>query len=480
MKIHYTIEDFIKDIHTAYFETFGVVDTDYAHGFTEGKYKNTVEMWIGELERVNGAKPTYEKWIKILEGIDVTQMGNLALFHYTSFDVIYGDWDPVQYWGAYGGIYRTCRSTVINLYSCETVIKPFDKFFNVNELPETSQDIVETLIEKAKTVEISEKLDGSIVCVSCRMVTDYRGTYKDVFICTSQSLNPETSWHLAEAEEMFYNSNGIKKLVINKVDWTFMFEMISKWDAHVVYYPESEYGLHLIGARDNTGRLLKYAEIIKLAEEYGIQTTKVFDKTFAQVLTELDDKKSDEAEGFVIRIDDEFFKLKYNDYVAMHKAINRLVSASCIIEAFKNGNIDDLMSKVPISYRDQVTEIVNDIKKCISSVNTVAEYAERECGKIPEFRDKMIWVQNSVPKMLRGFCIDAVKGNPVSIFRGNRVLKLSDIRKLLSVALDYEKENIHRPDNPYYGNHTRIIGDDNGEFMNFGHTSNHSDETLNY
>ncbi len=480
MKIHYTIEDFVREIREAYLSTFPVMSIDYRHGFKVDQYSNTIEMWIGELERVNGGKPTYGKWKDILSGMSVTQCGALALFHYTSFDVIYGDWNPVQYWGAYGGIYRTCRSTVINLYNGKTVIKPFDKFFNVNELPEASQEEVEKLISKASAIERSEKLDGSIVCASCRIVSDYRGTYPEVYICTSQSLNPETSWHLELAEDMYDNSNGIKIMVRDHQDWTFMFEMISRKDAHVVYYPESEEGLHLIGARDEKGRLLKYSEIIALAGKYNIQTTRVFNKTFEQVMFELDDKKSDEAEGFVIRIDDEFFKLKYNDYVAMHKAINRLVSASCIIEAFKNGNIDDLMSKVPISYRDQVTEIVNDIKKCISSVNTVAEYAERECGKIPEFRDKMIWVQNSVPKMLRGFCIDAVKGNPVSIFRGNRVLKLSDIRKLLSVASDYEKENIHRPDNPYYGNHTRIIGDDNGEFMNFGHTSNHSDETLNY
>ena len=228
MDIKRTIEDFVRDIRVAYLETFPVMSIDYKHGFEVGQYKNTVEMWIGELERVNGENPTYDEWREILSGMSVTQCGALALFHYTSFDVIYGDWDPVQYWNAYGGIYRTCRSTVIDLYTGNTVIKPFDKFFNVNELPETSQEEVEKLISNATSIEISDKLDGSIVCASCRIVSDYRGTYPEVYICTSQSLDPETSWHLELAEDMYDNSNGIKIMVRTHENWTFMFEMISK------------------------------------------------------------------------------------------------------------------------------------------------------------------------------------------------------------------------------------------------------------
>lgn len=468
--IHYTIEDFIKEIHTAYFETFGTILTDYIEGF-DGKYSNTVEMWIGELERSNGAKPTYEKWRKILEGIEITQCGNLALFHYVGFDVIYGDWNPEDYWNAYGGIYRTCRSTVIDLYSCETVIKPFDKFFNVNEMPETSQENVEDLIKTAKTIEISEKLDGSIVCASRRMFSDYSGTYLKTYICTSKSLDPETSWHLAMAKSMLDMSVGIDRMLDECTDWTFMFEMIASEDAHVVYYPDSERGLHLIGARTPDGRLLMYSEILELADRFGVKTTQVFDKSFEQVMSELDDKKSDEAEGFVIRIDDEFFKLKYNDYVAMHKVINRLVSASGVIEAYRNGKIDDLMAKVPLSYKKQVQDIVSEINLTIAEVSRVSAYAVSKCSWIPELRDKMIWIQKNIPKILRGYCIDAVKNHSSEFFRGNRLYKLSIVRELRRAASQYAKENIHRPDNPYYNDIPRILGNDDGEFLNFGNRS---------
>ncbi len=435
--IHYTIEDLIKEIRSKYYETFGVVLTDYIEGF-DGKYSNTVEMWIGQLERVDGQRPTYDKWRKILEGIEITQNGNLALFHYVGFDVIYGDWNPVEYWGAYGGIYRTCRSTVINLYSGETVIKPFDKFFNVNELPETSQENVEKLIESAKAIEISEKLDGSIVCASRRMFSDYSGTYLKTYICTSQSLDPETSWHLAMAKSMLDMSVGIDRMLDECTDWTFMFEMIASEDAHVVYYPESERGLHLIGARTPDGRLLRYYEILELAEKFGIKTTQVFNKSFEQVMSELDDKKSDEAEGFVIRIDDEFFKLKYNDYVAMHKVINRLVSASGVIEAVKEGRIDDLIAKVPLTYKDKLLAISETIASTIDHVRTVQDIVVKECeGK--ELRDQMMWIQKNVPKILQGRCINAVKYSDYSFFlnNGKQTPKLRDIETLDRAATDW-------------------------------------------
>lgn len=416
------------------------IRSEYLSEFCELNFNNirldcssTLESWICDLIEKYPERSIYQEWREILEGIDVTEFEHLELFHYTDFSVIYGEWNPEDYWNAFGGIYRTCRSTVIDLETGVTVIKPFDKFFNVNELSEASQDIVSKLIEQAKLVEISDKLDGSIACFSARHAGTGSVSTK-VYSCTSQSLNPETSWHLRDAQTFFYGDQGLQKLVLDHIGWTFMFEMISKEDAHVVYYPESEYGLHLIGVRDSMGDLLTYDRVICLANQYGVKTTRVFDKSFEQVVSELDSKTSDEAEGFVIRVDGKFFKLKYNDYVAMHKVINRLASASAVIEAYKEGRIDDLVSKVPMSYKQQVNDIVNEIKMCISEVNRVAQYAEKVCSGIPEFRDKMIWIQRNIPKILASYCFDAVKGNPVSVFKKGRSLKLSVIRTLFSAA----------------------------------------------
>ena len=47
----------------------------------------------------------------------------------------------------------------------EIVVAPFRKFFNINEIPETSLDVVTKEIQAADLVEITNKLDGSMVSV---------------------------------------------------------------------------------------------------------------------------------------------------------------------------------------------------------------------------------------------------------------------------------------------------------------------------
>ena len=58
-----------------------------------------------------------------------------------------------------------CRSVVINLKTEEIVIAPFKKFRNLNECPENDIKVVTEEIKNAKTVEITNKLDGSMQCV---------------------------------------------------------------------------------------------------------------------------------------------------------------------------------------------------------------------------------------------------------------------------------------------------------------------------
>lgn len=460
MEITYTIEQFISEIREKYKSKLGIYPS-------VRESDDTVRCWIDDLERMGFDVSEHRD---ILSGIEITQFGNLALFHYADFSVIYGDWNPEDYWNSFGGIYRTCRSTVIDLANGETVIKPFDKFFNIGELPETSIETVESLIENAKEIEISNKLDGSIFCVSTRIVSDYRGSYTETNFCTSQSLNPETSWHLAMGIDLYRKDTAVQKMIHNEPFYcTFMFEMLTKEDAHVVYYPSEMYGLHLIGVREPSGRLLTYSEVLAMAHKYSVKTTEVFDRTFSEVFSSLDEKKSDEAEGFVIRIDDKYFKLKYNDYVQVHKTINRLVSASGVIEAFKNGSIDDLISKVPVTYKDKIIEISDKIASAVEAVRRVQQIAVSKCmGK--ELRDQMLWIQKNVPKILQGRCINAVKYKDFGLFsdRSKGTLKLSGIEEFGRSANEWLKKQRPSEYDLVYGKGPKKNEDTESELFNFG------------
>ena len=475
MEITYTIEQFVDEIREKYKSRLGTYPS-------VDESCSTIQHWIDDLKRTGLDVSEYRD---ILSGIDVTQFGNLALFHYADFSVIYCYYcNPDDYWNAHGGIYRTCRSTVIDLSNGETVIKPFDKFFNIGELPETSIETVEGLIESAKEIEISNKLDGSIFCVSRRLVKDKSLTgfgldSIETNFCTSKSLNPETSWHLAMGIDLYRKDTAIQDLISDlPPKTTLMFEMITKEDAHVVCYPSEMYGLHLIGVRTSSGDLLKYSEVLSLADKYGVKTTELYDRKFYEVFSSLDEKKSDEAEGFVIRIDGNYFKLKYNDYVQVHKTINRLVSASGVIEAFKDGKIDDLISKVPATYKEKIIEIADQIANSADSVRRVQQIAVRKCfGK--GLRDQMLWIQKNIPKILQGRCINAVKYKDFGLFseRSKGVLKLSGIKEIGTSANEWLKKQRPSEYEMVYGGFAKKISDCEGEYFNFGeHHASHSEE----
>lgn len=464
MEITLTIEQFISGLRELYKSKIGIYPTSENFGM-----ENTVVRWIEDLYRLGIDTEEYKK---IVSGMEITQYGSLALFHYADFSVIYGDFNPEDYWNSFGGIYRTCRSTVIDLANGETVIKPFDKFFNIGELPETSIEVVEDLIKNAKTIEISNKLDGSIFCVCNRIKSDYTGTYTETNFCTSQSLNPETSWHLAMGIDLYRKDSAIQEMLKNLPAYTtLMFEMLTKEDAHVVYYPSEMYGLHLIGAREPSGRLLNYSEVLALAGKYGVKTTEVFNRTFSEVFSSLDEKSSDEAEGFVIRIDGKYFKLKYNDYVTVHKTINRLVSASGVIEAFREGKIDDLISKVPVTYKEKIIEISDIIASAAEAVRRVQQIAVRKC-MYKELKEQMLWIQKNVPKMLQGRCINAVKYSDFGLFseRTKGTMKLKEIEEFGRVSREWVKSQKPSEYDMVYGEGASSMKGrfGEGEFFNFG------------
>lgn len=100
---------------------------------------------------------------------------------------------------------------------------------------------------------------------------------------------------------------------------------------------------------------------------------------------ELDDKSSDEAEGFVINIDGYKVKIKYNDYVNIHKAISKLSSINLIIRSIADNRYDDLLSKLPVAYHENVKRVAsivfNYIKETENKINEYYNSAPKENKK---------------------------------------------------------------------------------------------------
>lgn len=374
--------NFVLDIKRKYKEKFGTVE--YKEYVVEEKTLTCLEYWI-EMLNDNAAK---EK-IKYLE---INQSNSLVLIRYAKHSSVSdGQYEITaeNLWEIDGGFYLECRSIVIDLKEECIVISPFKKFRNLNECPANELSVVIEEIKNAKTIEITNKLDGSMQCARW-----YKGK---LFMTGSQAIELEKSWRLADGYRMMKSDINCVKMVRENPDYTFIFEYISLADAHVVKYEKHEEGLYLIGVRHvYSGRQLSYKEVADLASKYNVKMTQIYDKTFDEILQEVKFIKSDDQEGFVVNIDGHMIKVKGDDYVKIHKILSQISSINLIIQSIAENRMDDLLSKVPEAYKPRVrkvSKVVYDyIAKMEEEVNKYYEFAPKDDRKT-----FMIWTETSVP-----------------------------------------------------------------------------------
>lgn len=430
----------LVEIKNEYKKRIGYTTYYYKDGFTD-ESQTCVERWV---EHLNGIEPLnqYKEYKDLLDCLEMNQYGTMVLVRYGRYSNVYdGETEASgeDFWDRYDGFYRECRSVVIDIEKECIVLCPFSKFFNINELEETSVENIQKRIKNANCVEFSDKLDGSMQSA--------RWYENQIIMAGSQAINPDNSWRLEDGYRMIYELSGYKKMLQEFPNFTFVFEYISLRDAHVVKYKKEQEGLYLIGMRDiNTGVELPYDTIMNIANEHNIPTTKVFNKTLDQVMIELDDKSSDEAEGFVINIDGYKVKVKYNDYVHIHKALSKLSSINLIIRSIADGQYDDLLSKLPFAYHDDVKKVASIVFDYIRKTeNTINEYynsAPKE--NIKEF---MIYISENVPKCYQGYCRAKYYGYDINVIKSNnekcphyKKLKDMGIKNYNSIFREVEDE----------------------------------------
>ena len=382
--------------------------------YDAGEYKTCVDKWIAGTKDEFWSQVRPFLILKQYKTAILFKYGNLAMLSELAEDRGFGTME--QLWDAWNGFLQSCRSITIDVENEIILTSPFDKFFNIGELESTSWDIVKGLMEKASNIEFSNKLDGSI-CIA-------RYVNNDFFITTSGSLDPEEeqSTVLRDVKVMFLSEqcNNLRQMVKSYPEYTFMFEYIAVNNRIVVKYNKEDEGLYLIGMRNiYDGTSLSYKDLRTMASGFNTKVTSVFNGTLDEVMEQIRTKTSDEMEGFVINIDGRLFKLKTDDYVKIHKIISRLSSPNVLIRAIADGIYDDLLSKVPDSYKPMI--------KKISKI--IFDYEKRNQTLTKEYYDKapkedrkefMIWIEKNVPENLKGAVRNAYLGRDHSFLRKER------------------------------------------------------------
>ena len=298
-------------------------------------------------------------------------------------------------WDIYDGIYRECRSLVIDVKNEVIVLCPFRKFRNINECKETNIDIICSMMKTAKSIEVSNKLDGSMQSANW-----YQGK---VVMSGSQAIDESQSWRLTEGYQMFYANPNYEIMVKSYPCLTFIFEYISLNDVHVVKYSKEQQGLYLIGIRNNMiGTQYSYREVIDIANTFNIPSTTVVNKPFEEIDEDMRNKRSDEFEGYVWNIDGFMCKQKCDDYLRMRLVIHSISSEKAVIKAIADGYYDDLLSKVPSAYKERVEKIANVV---FNYIHETDEIVNRLYNFAPKYdkKDFMIYVNQNVPKCYQSY-----------------------------------------------------------------------------
>ena len=386
------LEKFIE-IKNAFVQEFG------QEKLWESSGKTCVEYWVEKLGK--------EEYKTLIKPLHLNQHNKWILVRYGNYSAELAGMSYDDFWDYENGFYMECRGLVLDMDEEVVVLTPFRKFRNLNEGRGYYIDDIKQRIEAAETVEISDKLDGSMQSV--------RWYKEQVVIAGSKALDPEQSWRLKSGLDMLGDNH--KNMLRDNPDYTFIFEHISMKDSHVVVYDKEAEGMYLIGIRDTRyGSEASYKQVLEMAHRYQIKTTQVFDKTLEQLMNTLDDKKSHEAEGFVLNIDGFKVKVKYNDYVGVHRLISKVASPNYIIQHIAEGTLDDVMSKLPYAYRKQVNKIAAAVYDYREKMLTAIE-ENYEAAPKTDRREFMIWVDQNFSGEMAGYLKSKYLGKEYDVIK---------------------------------------------------------------
>jgi T4 RnlA family RNA ligase len=234
-----------------------------------------------------------------------------------------------QYEGWWNEITLACRGLVTWDDTGEVLARPFPKFFNIEEGKHIS----------TSEFSVYEKMDGSLIIAFYlwgSWVVASRGSFT--------------------SEQAVAASRLLEKMDTSRmsIDSTFLFEFTAPWNRIVVDYGSEEKLTLLGGIRTEDGVEAPYESLVYIADGLGCDVVKRYDG-----ITDFDKLKelnTPNHEGFVVHFSNgDRCKIKFEDYVTLHKIITN-VSSYDIWENLKSfGKLDEsLLNKVPDEFYDWV------------------------------------------------------------------------------------------------------------------------------
>jgi RNA ligase len=303
--------------------------------------------------------------------------------------------DPVG-----SAIRRECRGMIFN-QDGELISRPYAKFFNIGEKPETQ-------LNKVNLYEphiVLEKLDGSMIRP----------------IPTAEGFNLATKAGVTEisqqAEVFISDKPHYAKFIHSMFDGklTPIFEWVSRKNRIVVDYENDNLILTAI-RNTEMGNYLPYFNMLDLAEHWNIPVVKAVDglavqniELFVKQIREWED-----SEGVVVRFDSgHMVKVKSADYVLRHKTKDAINQEKNVLQCLLNDSVDDLVPLLTPEDADRIKRFQGAFWAGLVDVGTDIHDTYRQIDKGQSQKDFALFAVPSVLPQYQPFMFKLRKGVPV-------------------------------------------------------------------
>ena len=280
------------------------------------------------------------------------------------------------------------------------VAKAFPKFFNYEEI--RYQNVIPT----NETPIIQKKADGSL-----GIIFHYNGEWHVATRGSFHSVQAIKAKEIFNKHRDWYFPISVKRGLNPK--YTYLVEIVYPENRIVINYGEEEKLIWLSIFNNETGEELSLEDC---SYEWGHMLIPIDDivdayyetpGTFGEFMfSQLKEDQKPNEEGYIVKFEPSNFrvKIKFEDYIALHKIITNITSYD-IWEYLKDGKeISELLTNTP-------DELDNWVRKKVEELNKQFDYIESEClgsyGLLKDYdlkdrKDQAIWVQNNVIPRYKG------------------------------------------------------------------------------
>lgn len=261
--------------------------------------------------------------------IQEKKFGNISSFNFTNKAFYDKVWDEQT---------TKARGLYLDTMKGKVAARAYDKFFNINERPETKFDMLQYKLQFPVIAYVKE--NGFLGIVSYNEYED------DLFIVSKSTIDSQfAQWFKDMLYEKVSSENLAKmKEYIKENNVSFVFECVDmKNDPHIIEYPESELFLLDIVRNDMEFSKYEYDQMVDIANQFGltykekafeIATWQEFYDWYYDILEEDYEYNGRKIEGFVIEDSVGYMtklKLTYYNFWKFMRSISH--------EAIRNGYI---------------------------------------------------------------------------------------------------------------------------------------------